>query len=146
DRLTERIENFIGSDRSVKAEALTITGDATTDEEKLKRIYDRVQKIRNLSYEPDKTEKEENREKLRENRGPGDVLSNGYGWRTEINRLFVALARGAGFTANVVRAATRDDLFFARQIPDSSQLDTELVIVNVGGKDRFLDPGTPFAP
>jgi len=146
DKLTERIEDFIGNDRSVKAEAAAITANATTDEEKLKRIYDRVQKIRNLSYEPEKTEKEENREKLRDNRGAGDVLSNGYGWRSEINRLFVALARGAGFTANVVRAATRDDLFFARQIPDSSQLDTELVIVNVGGKDRFLDPGTPFAP
>lgn len=142
---TDAAESFIGRN-PMQAEATLVTKGATTDEQRLKLIYDRVQKIRNLSYEPEKTEKEEHREKLRENKSVYDVWNNGYGWRGEITRLFVSLARGAGLTANVVRAASRDDLFFAQQIPDNSQLDTELALVEIGGKQRFLDPGTPFAP
>ncbi|HEY4642890.1 MAG TPA: DUF3857 domain-containing protein [Thermoanaerobaculia bacterium] len=147
DDWTDVIEDFIGKPKgSIKTEATTLTNGLTSDDEKLKKLYERAQKIRNLSYEPDKTEKEESREKLRDNRNADDVLSNGYGWRSEITRLFVALARSAGYTANVVRSATRDDLMFSEKIPDSSQLDTELAVVNAGGKDRFFDPGTPFAP
>jgi len=143
--LTDRVESFIGRN-PLKSEAALLTKDAKDDEQKLKLIYDRVQKIRNLSYEPEKTEKEENREKLRDNKSVEDVWNNGYGWRGEINRLFVALARASGLTANVVRAASREELFFSQQVPDSSQLDTELAVVEIGGKQRFLDPGTPFAP
>jgi len=146
DDFTEVVENFIGKPKGVQAETMKVIGDAATEEEKLKRIYARVQQIRNLSYEPEKTEKEANREKLRDNRNAEDVLSNGYGWRSEINRLFVAMARAAGLTANVVRAASRDELFFAREIPDNSQLDTELTVAMIDGKERFLDPATPFAP
>ena len=143
---TEVIEDFIGNRSGIRKEAQDLINGAATSEEKLARIYDRVQKIRNLSYEPDKTDKEESREKLRDNRHIEDVLRNGYGWRSEINRLFVGLARAAGFNANVVRAASRDDLFFAMEIPDSSQLDTELALVVVDGAEKFLDPATPFAP
>jgi len=143
---TETVEDFIGNRGGIKREAETLINGATTSEEKLQRLYARVQKIRNLSYEPEKTEKEESREKLRDNKNAEDVLQNGYGWRAEINRLFVALARGAGFTANVLSAASRDDLFFAKEIPDNDQLDTELAVVVVDGKERFIDAGTPFAP
>jgi len=146
DDLTEVVENFIGKPKGVQVETMKAVGDAATEEEKLKRVYARVQQIRNLSYEPEKTEKEENREKLRDNKSAEDVLSNGYGWRSEINRLFVAMARAAGLTANVVRAASRDDIFFAQEVPDSSQLDTELASVMIDGKERFVDPATPFAP
>ena len=147
DRFTEIVEDFIGKDRgAIKSEAASVTAGAATPEEKLKRIYDRVQKIRNLSYEPEKSDKETSRENLRDNHTADDVLTNGYGHRSQINRLFVALARSAGFTANVVRSSSRDDYFFAREIPDSSQLDTELAIVTMDGKDQFFDPATPFAP
>jgi len=146
EELVDIVEGFIGNRSGIRKEAEDLTRDAATPEQKLSRIYARVQKIRNLSYEVDKTEKEESREKLRDNKNVEDVSRNNYGWRTEINRLFVALARGAGFTANVVRAASRDEIFFARQLPDQDQLDSELALVVVDGKDRFFDPGTPFAP
>jgi len=74
------------------------------------------------------------------------VLNNGYGYRSQINRLFVALARAAGFKAGAVRISQRDEIFFSKGLPDSSQLTTEVATVNLDGKDRYFDPGTPFAP
>ena len=146
DNFTENIESFIGKPKGVQTETMKAVGDAATEEAKAKRIYARVQQVRNLSYEPEKTEKEENREKLRDNKSAEDVLNNGYGWRAEINGLFVAMARAAGLTANVVQAASRDEIFFAQQVPDSSQLDTQIASVMIDGKELFVDPATPFAP
>jgi Domain of Unknown Function with PDB structure (DUF3857)/Transglutaminase-like superfamily len=140
------IEDFIGNRRYVNDMAKEVAGNETSADAKLHKLYARVQQVRNLSYEPDKTDKEANREKLRDNKSAEDVLRNGYGWRSEITRAFVALARGAGFDANVVRAASRDEWFFARNVPDSTQLDSEVAVVVVDGKPRYFDPGTPFAP
>jgi hypothetical protein len=120
---------------------------ADTPEAKLRKIYARVQQVRNLSFEKDKTEQEEKRENLRDNKSAEDVLRNGYGHRSEINRLFVAMARSVGLDAVSVRVASRDDIFFAKNVLDSGQLDTEVAAVTMdGGEAKYFDPGTPFAP
>lgn len=140
------IEDFIGDRSGIKKAALAITNGAATPEEKLRRIYAKVQSLRNLSFDDEKTEQESSREKLRDNRHIEDVLENGYGYRSQITRLFVGLARAAGFDASVIRVATRDDVFFSKQYPVGDQLDAEVVVVNLDGKPRYFDPGTPFAP
>lgn len=139
------IERFIGK-RGLKQEAHTLTAGLTTDEEKLRSLYARVQGIRNLSFEEDKTEQEQKREKLRDNKNAEDVLRNGYGYRNELNRLFVGLARAAGFEANVVRLATRDEGILRTNLPDGRQLNGEIGVVTVDGREVFVDAGTPYAP
>jgi hypothetical protein len=144
--MADTVEDFVSNRAAVKAEAQKLIAGATTDDEKLHKLYARAQQIRNLSYEPDKTDKEADREKLRDNKSSEDVLRNNYGWRNEITRTFVALARGAGFDANVVRAASRSDYFFAKEVPNARQLDSEIATVAVNGEPRYFDPATPFAP
>ncbi|HET7434220.1 MAG TPA: DUF3857 and transglutaminase domain-containing protein [Thermoanaerobaculia bacterium] len=136
-------ESFIGDRRGIKKAAADLTAGATTDEEKLRRIYAKVQQLRNLTFEADKTEQEEKREKLHDNRHIEDVLTNGYGYRVELNRLFAGLARAAGFDASMVRVSQRDEAFFAQQLPDADQLLTEVVLVKNGDQERWFDPGTP---
>ena len=72
-------------------------------------------------------------------------MRNGYGYGCEINRLFIALARAAGFDAIAVRVPHRYE-YFSRGIPDADQLDGEIAMVKVNGAPRFFDAGTPFAP
>jgi len=143
--LTSSIEDFISGDPAPihNAAAEAVAGAQTADE-KLRKIYAITQKVRNLAYESDKTAAEER--KLRDNHSAQDVLRNGYGYSGEITRLFIALARSAGFEAWSVRVGSRDDSFFSRKLPVGEQLDSEVAVVKVDGKELVFDPGTPNAP
>jgi len=138
------IEPFIGNNGEVRTAATTAIGGATTPEEKLRKLYARAQQIRNLSYEPDKTDSEARA--LRDNNSAVDVLRNGYGDLRDINRFFVALARGVGLDAHVIRIGERDEEFLAKNVPVGRQLDGELATVTIEGTPYYLDPGTPYAP
>jgi hypothetical protein len=143
--LGDYIESYIGNRGPVKKAAADVTAGAATSEEKLRKLYEYVQKLRNLSYEREKTEQEEKREKLKDNDDVGDVLRNGYGYSRQLNRLFAGLARGAGFTAHDVLVGERDEIVFSKDLPDADQFSSELVVVSVDGKDLYFDPGTPHA-
>jgi hypothetical protein len=138
------IEPFIGDSREVREAATAALVGATTPDEKLRKLYARVQQIRNLSFEPEKTNDETR--KLGENRSAQDVLRNGYGTLRDINRLFVAMARAAGLDAHVIRIGERDEQFLAKNLPIGSQLDGEIAVVTAEGKPYYLDPATPYAP
>jgi hypothetical protein len=100
--------------------------------------------VRNLTFEPQKTDQEER--ELHENKSAIDVLKNGYGWRDDINRFFVTLARAAAFEANVVRIGDRSEWFLSKKLPLGMQLNNEVALVKADGKELMLDPATPFAP
>jgi len=142
----EAVEEFIGKRKGIEQAVAQIVDPADPPETKLRKIYARVQQIRNLSYEEEKTEKEEKREKLKDNKNVEDVWKRGYGWRAEITRLFVALARAAGLEAASARISQRDEYFFMKDLLDWRQLNNEVAIVRVGNQERFFDPATPFCP
>jgi hypothetical protein len=142
----ETIEQYIGKRSGILREAASLVLPTDTPEVKLRKIYARVQQIRNVSYESDKTEKEEKREKLKENNNVEDVLKRGYGHWWDINRLFVALARGAGLDAHVLLLGRRDEVFFNTNLVDTRQLNSEVALVRIDGKERFFDPGTRYCP
>jgi len=140
------VEDFIGKRGGIAKAAAEITAGASGPDDQLRRIYTRVQQVRNLNFEREKTEKEEKREKLKDNSNIEDVWKRGYGYRSQINRLFVGLARAAGFDAGVVRISERDTYFFHRNLQDAWQLDGEVAVVRVGNEDRYFDAGTPNCP
>ena len=140
----ESIEGFLGERGAIREAAEQAVAGASLPEERLRKLYARAQQIRNLSFEPEKTEQEER--ELRENKSAVDVLKNGYGWRDDINRFFVTLARAAGFEANVVRIGDRSEWFMSKKLPIGSQLNNEIAMVKLDGKERLFDPATPFAP
>jgi hypothetical protein len=142
----EVIESFIGNRKEIREEAQRLVGSEADPEKKLRILYARAQQVRNLSYERERTEQEEKKEKLKDNENAGEVLKRGYAYRWHITRFFVALARAAGFEANAVRVSERDDHFFDINMLSSGQLDGELAVVKLNGKDIYLDPGTRFCP
>jgi hypothetical protein len=73
-----------------------------------------------------------------------DVLKHGYGYRYELNRLFLALARSAGFDAQPMKGAQRDETF-TRNLPSANALE-EFVAIGRGEGRRYFDPGTAFLP
>jgi len=113
---------------------------------KLQKIYARVQKIRNLSQERAKTEKEKNQEQLKPNANVEDVLKHSYGSGRDINYTFVGLARTAGFDATEIWVAPRNRNFFFPTMKESSQLRADIVWVQAGGKEYYLDPAASCYP
>jgi hypothetical protein len=143
-RWNDEAEHFIGNRKEISQAAAQAIGNETDPEQKLRKLYARAQQIRNLTYERERTEQEQKKEKLKLNQNAGDVLARGTGYRDDITRLFVALARSAGFEASIVRVGDRKNKFFDKGLLSKRQLDTEIAVVNVAGKDIYLDPGTKF--
>ena len=143
---SEEAEHFIGNRKEVAQAAAEAVGSETDPEKKLRRLYARAQQIRNLSYERERTGQEQKKEHLKDNQNAGDVLSRGTGYRNDITRLFVGMARASGFDASIVRVGDRKETFFDKALLSKRQLSTEIAMVNVGGKDVLLDPGTQLCP
>jgi len=140
------VEHFIGSRKEIAQAAAQAIGSETDPEQKLRKLYARAQEIRNLTYERERSEQEQKKENLKANQNVADVLARGMGSRTDITRLFVALARAAGFDSSIVRVSDRKNKFFDKGLLSKRQLETEIATASVGGKDIYLDPGTRFCP
>ncbi len=144
--LYSAIDTFTKQRKAMEDAVPQIVSPGDTPEVKLQKIYGRCQKIRNLSFEREKTDKESDREKLKDAENVADVWKHGYGTATDINLLFLALARGAGFDATLVMVATRNLHFFNPKLMNAEDLNTNVVLVKLDGKDLYLDPGFARAP
>lgn len=142
---SSELDHFAGKKDALQQEVNGIVSPNDSPETKLRKIYARVQQIRNLSDE-DKTDQERKTEGLKENGNAEDVLSRGYGTGKDMNFLFAGLARAAGFEADEVYVGTRDDMFFNPAMEDADELDGDVVWVHAGSQDYYLDPAARTYP
>lgn len=142
----DEVELFVNKKGALEKEVTGITAAGDSPDAKLRKIFARVQQIRDLSYEEAKTEKERKQEQLKTNSNVEDVLKHGYGNGREINWLFIGLARAAGFEATEVYVVPRNVNFFYANLQDSRQLSADVVWVRAGGKEYWLDPAARFYP
>ena len=142
----ELVNEYMNKKKAAQNEVAALNLSSDPPALKLHKIYDRVQKIRNLTYESEKSGKEQQRENLKDNSNIEDVLKHGYAYHNQLVRTFVAMARAAGLDATVLRVTERDESFFHKEIPKWEQLSTELAVVKVDGQDHYFDPGVPFCP
>jgi hypothetical protein len=110
----------------------------------LQKIYGAVMTVENTTFTRAHTEAE-NRALGVKTKTAADIWAQKRGDRDEITRLFVGLARAAGFTAYVGYVTNRDRNLFVPDYLDMSQLDDEIAIVEMEGKERFFDPGERYA-
>jgi transglutaminase-like putative cysteine protease len=141
-----RVESFIGKHKAVDEAVAGLVSASDSPEEKLHKLYTRCQQLRNLSYEPFKTGEEAKRANLKPIENVDELLKNGYGNGYEITWVFLAMARAAGFDASPVLVANRADYFFNPTRMNSKELNSNVVVVKVNGKDLFFDPGAALVP
>jgi transglutaminase-like putative cysteine protease len=144
--LYEAFKDELKADDDVKAAAGSIVGDASAPEEKLRRIYDFCRtKIKNTSDDASGMTAEE-RSKLKENKSPSDTLKRGMGSGSDIDHLFGALARAAGFDARLALAGDNADLFFTKDMANASFLGSSFIAVRVGDAWQFYSPAETYTP
>ena len=139
-------ERFMAADRGVKEAALKAIGSETEPGMKLRKIYERVQQLRNLTFERLRTPEERKAEHIQRNNNVGEVLAHGYGTFEHLTLLFVAMARSAGIDATPVMVPDRRRRFFVRDWTSQRQIDSIIAAVRLNGTDMYLEPGTRFCP
>jgi len=140
----EVVEKFISKKDLVRQTVEQTVSPGDPPETKLRKLYGRAQQIHHLR--PVGTQEERKKQYIEENKNVEDVLKRGYGTGWDINVLFLALARAAGFDSALVWLAPRNRFLFHKELPDSEQLGAQVVWVKAGGKEVFLDPATSLAP
>jgi len=140
------LESFVGKRKAMEEAVAQIVSPSDSQEVKLQKIYARVQQLRNTSYEIEKTEQEQKREKQKDASNVEDLWKSGYGNATDLTWLFLGLARAAGFEAYGVWVSDRQNYFFNPAILDSQRLDQNVVLVKLNGNDLYFDPGAAFIP
>jgi hypothetical protein len=150
-REAEYYDKFLGKPKDLRHEVERLFSPGDSDETKLRKIYARVQQIRAPIFETEKSNKERKRENLKENKNVEEVLHRGYAFGNEINLVFIALARAAGFQAYPVRLAARNRAFFVPERLDPNQLNSLVAEVLVGDAQlpgittsKFFDPATIY--
>jgi hypothetical protein len=139
-------EHFMGDSGAIRVAAAAAVGQEVDRERRLRQLYTRAQHIRNLTFERERGEEELKKENLKTNQNVTEVLERGYGSHADINRLFVALARAAGFEASLLRSGDRSRRIFDRNVLNTEQLDGEIAAVKLSATVLYLDPGTRFCP
>jgi hypothetical protein len=129
----------------IQKKAAELTQGATTDDEKLRRIYDYIQKqIRNVDF--DRTLTDEQREKL-DHEHAEDTIKRGMGNSIYVELLFASLAKASGYEVNLVFSGDRSDSFFSpEKYPIASFVHLACVAVKVQTEWRYFNASVPYVP
>lgn len=142
----EGYKSTIKVNDDIKKAAAEAVGDASTPEDKLRRLSDFCRtRIRNINDDAEGLTPEE-RAKMKDNKNAADVLKRGFGTGYDIDVLFTALANAAGFDARITRTSDRGQVFFDVRSLDDFLLDIYNVAVKVGEDWRFFDPSSKYVP
>jgi hypothetical protein len=141
-----QLESFVGKHKAMEEAVAQIVSPNDSPDVKLRKIYDRVQQIRNKSYELRKTEQEEKRDKEKPAENVEDVWKRGYGDGVQLTWVFLGLVRAAGFEAYGCWVSDRRQYFFSPKTMQTGKLDANVVLVKLNGKDLYFDPGAEFTP
>lgn len=131
--------------KEISRVANEIVAGATTDDEKLKRLYDFVQsQIKNTDF--DRSLTDEDRKKLPRIKAIEDVLKYRAASSSYIDILFGALANSLGYETRIAYSGDRSKMFFKPETTVESLIHPAAIAVNVNKAWRYYNPATPFLP
>jgi hypothetical protein len=138
---SKRRDAFMKESGDIKAATAAAIGGETTPEGKLRKLYAKVESMENTEF----TRARDSQEDGQVN-NVSDVLKRERGTPTQLTELFVAMARSAGFKSYLMLVPNRAENFFTPMWLSFQQFDDVVAIVNVDGKEVFLDPGWRWTP
>ena len=133
------VNRFADPSGAIKAAVAQVVSLGDSDEQKLEKIYAAVMALDNTDYSREHTE-QETRAEHEKVKTAADIWSDKRGNGNEIALLFLAMVRAAGLKAYAVATTDRSNWLMNANILDWSQLTDDVVIVNLNGKDMYLDP------
>ncbi len=146
NRWAKETDHFANPSKGLKDAISKIVSPTDTDEQKARKIYAEVMKFDNFDFTRQKSNAERKSEKLKTIKEAEDVWTQKGGSSDDIALLYVALARAAGLKVYPMQVVNRNRAIFDANYLSLSQLDDYVVIVELAGKEVFLDPGQKLCP
>jgi hypothetical protein len=139
-------KKFIKPNSEVKAITQQVIAGAKNDEEKLRKIFEYVKThIQNANLMDNPSD--DIIKKVQKTDTANEVLEAKVGVRSDVNKVFAAMAEAAGFEARMAMAGDRSDLTLDPKIANRwLMINAYIAAVKVGNDWRFFDPGTYYAP
>ncbi len=141
---SKQADKFMSANNALNSMVSQLTMPGETQEVKLRKLYAGVMAFENTDYTRQRSAREEKFDGFRTVRTAQDIIARKRGNSDELTLLFVALARAAGMKAYVMAVTDRDAELFNANVLSMSQLEDDIAIVSVNGKDQFFDPGERF--
>ncbi|HKU75209.1 MAG TPA: DUF3857 domain-containing protein [Pyrinomonadaceae bacterium] len=138
------LDSWLKVDDQIKKKAAEITAGATTPEEKLEKIFEFCRTNIKNTHDVNAGFSEDQIEKLKENKKPSDTLKRGVGPGIDINLLFAALAKAAGFDTRIALLPDRGKRLFNKNEVVPGSLKPSNIAVKMGERWQFFDPGLPY--
>jgi len=114
-----------------------------TPRQKAQKIYDAVMKLENTSFTREQSRAENKAHKVK-TKTAEDIWNAKRGDADEIAVLYVGLARAAGLKAYAAQVTDRSRALFLQNFLSIDQFDDYIAIVELDGKEEFLDPGERY--
>jgi transglutaminase-like putative cysteine protease len=137
-------DKFIGPGSAVKEKAAALVAPGDSEEVRLKKAYDFVMSLENTDFTRKRSQQENKAAGEKEINNTDDVLKRGRGSSDELAMLFVALARASGSKVYLMAVTNRDQALFQTNYLTLRQLDDDIAVANIDGKDVFFDPGERY--
>jgi hypothetical protein len=137
-------DKFVGPGSLVKSTVNGLVQPSDTEEQKLRKIYAAVTALENTDFSREHTIAENRAQGLKKATSTNDILARKRGNGDQLTMLFVSMARAAGMKAYVMGVANRNERYFLANYLSLQQIDDDIAIVPVGGKDMYFDPGQRY--
>ncbi|HEY0797427.1 MAG TPA: DUF3857 domain-containing protein [Acidisarcina sp.] len=141
---SRNIDRFAGSPK-LKDAVASLVAPSDSGKDKVKKIYDAVMGLENTSFTREHSAAE-NKSAGIKIKTADDIWQQKRGNRDEITLLFVAMVRAAGINAYAMAVTNRDRALFVPSYLTFDQLDDLISIVEIDGKEQYLDPGERYCP
>jgi hypothetical protein len=137
------VDRFANPNDAIRQAVAGIVSPSDSDDQKLRKIYAAVMTVENTRFTREHSAAENKAQGLRV-KTAADIWAQKRGSDDEINRLFISMARAAGLKAYAAAVTERQKALLNTGYLDWGQLEDEIAIVNIGGKDLFFDPGQRY--
>jgi hypothetical protein len=137
------VNRFADPSERIRAAVAKTVAPGDSDEQKLGKIYAAVMTLDNTDFTRQHSDAE-NKAEGQKTKNAADIWDQKRGNGNEIALLFIAMARAAGLKAYAMIVTSRDEALLSEGYLSWGQLTDDIAIVNVGGKDIYLDPGERY--
>jgi hypothetical protein len=131
----KKAERFCSVSSVTKKAAAELVAPGDSEEAKARKLYAAVMKIDNTDFDSSPNAK------TKENKDAGSVWKQQRGTSDDIAMLYVSMARAAGLAAWPMQVVNRDRAEYEATYLSMDQFDDYIVVIEINGKDVYLDPG-----
>jgi Domain of Unknown Function with PDB structure (DUF3857) len=139
----KQVDHFAETNDRIRQAVGQVTAAGDSDDQRLAKIYAAVMTVDNTHFSREHTDAENQAAGVKD-KTAGDIWAQKRGTQKEITRLFIAMARAAGFKAYDMAVTRRNERILNGKYLYWGQLTDEIAIVNAGGKDVYFDPGERY--